>query len=102
MRTHVNIRVRKKDQELRDFIESLDPSVDVSDAVRTCALWGIRNIGDMFPKQSAHSESANNFAHKDKEESTNNFAPNKEMFKKKEPEDDDIETLGDNLIKSLI
>lgn len=52
----ISFRVRQKDKELREFLLSLDDSVDLSDAIRTCALIGIRSIGGMFPKRSDFEE----------------------------------------------
>lgn len=106
MRTHVNIRIRKKDIELKEFINNLDPTVDVSDAIRTCALYGIRNIGGMFPKKRdipSNTLNENVIVEPKIEITEKPIKLGGEFFKKKkESQEDDIETLGDNLIKNLL
>lgn len=120
----VAFRLRKKDKELKEFLESLDPSVDISDAVRTCALYGARHIGEMFPKKLNNGDTVDivdsaPLPKKDKpkvEETrereevgtidTTIPEPTTKIpsFKKinRETTDEDIETLGDNLLSSLL
>lgn len=108
----VAFRIRKKDVEIQEFLDSLDDSVDISDAIRTCLLVGIREIGTMFPKKKIEKPKENNQENrktvnevvqtpKETEEKRPIFSEKRPTFRKieKEQSEEDAETLGDKLLQ---